>query len=117
MKMEWLWYFLLVAAGVTVATALTKDPTVAVIILAIEVNRFVVPLVVKGNTRLFGVLAWLCGVLVLVGLGYMVDLLLFPHSYWANRREQNAIPAAIIGMVLGFLGSYWMPAGRAKAVK
>ncbi len=112
------WHFLIFAIALPVATvALIKSLAVAVMLFSLEVNRSLVP-AVKRQKPVLGVLAWLGCVILLAGLYYVADLLLFPHSSRVIFRARDSITGSIIGMVYGFIAQYWLAKREEKlAVK
>lgn len=102
-----IWVVLLVVAYIIIATTLMKDVCYGVIVLAIEVNRRLVPNMMRGRKRAWAILVWFGCAFGLAGVCSIADLLLFPHSPRAMFRASDATVTTMIFMMLGFWAFWW----------
>ena len=112
MKLIWLRYiaiFTVMITTIAAGVAITKSNMLVVLLPAMEINRYLAPMIVKGDRRFVGLLAWFGCLVSLAGLYYLMDLLLFPHSARAAFRVRDAAVISLLGMTLWFL-FYWLDA-------
>jgi len=106
MKLAGIVYFANFIAVIVAGVAITNSFWLVVLLLAMEINRYLIPLMLKGNRRVMGVLAWFGCLLGLAGIYYLMDLSLFPHSARALFRARDAAISSLLGMTIWF-AFYW----------
>ncbi len=99
------------------SVALTKGLIVAAILCAIEINRHLVPLLMKDSSRWTRCVLWVCCLCVFIVAYYLVDLLLFPHADRAMFRSRDVALLSIVSMLGGLIATYYAPLDPAKAVQ
>lgn len=107
---------LLIMAIVVATAAWMKDPFGVVILSAIALNGYIVPLLVKRSTRRRGWVFWACASCVLAGAYYLADLLLMP-SHRTPFYIWEAALLSLVSMVGGLAATYYAPPARVKAAR
>lgn len=109
-------YLMLIVALLVVSVAWMKDLFVTVVFCAFELNGYLMPLLMKRDTRRLGWVLWVCACCALAGAHYFADLLLVPSNH-TLFHSREVIVLSIVSMVGGLAVTYYAPPGRAKAVQ
>ena len=106
-------YLLLIVALLAVSVVWMRDLTVVVILAALQLNEYLLPLLVKRDTRRRGWTLWACAFCALALTCRLADVFLMPVHTPPHGREVIAV--SLISMVCGLAAAYYAPSARARA--